>query len=65
MKIVAFVPAKSTSKRIDNKNLSIIDGDYLFRRKLKQLIACKKIDEVYLDSESSFDYIGANRRKDE
>ncbi len=56
MKIVAFVPAKSTSKRIDNKNLSIIDGDYLFRRKLKQLIACKKIDEVYLDSDSEYMY---------
>lgn len=52
MKVVAFVPAKSVSGRIQNKNLSILDGEYLFKRKLRQLLACQLIDEVFLDTDS-------------
>jgi regulator of RNase E activity RraA/CMP-N-acetylneuraminic acid synthetase len=52
MKTIAFVPAKGTSERIKNKNLQILDGEYLFKRKLKQLLKCDEIDEVWLDSES-------------
>jgi regulator of RNase E activity RraA/CMP-N-acetylneuraminic acid synthetase len=52
MKTVAFVPAKGTSQRIQNKNLQIFDGEYLFKRKLRQLLECEEIDEVWLDSES-------------
>lgn len=52
MKIVAFVPAKGSSERVPSKNLRILDGEYLFRRKLKQLLACPQIDEVWLDTES-------------
>lgn len=51
-KIVAFVPAKGSSERIQNKNLTILDGEYLFKRKLRQLLACPLIDEVYLDTDS-------------
>lgn len=51
-KIVAFVPAKGQSERILNKNLSILDGEYLFKRKLLQLLDCKLIDEVYLDTDN-------------
>lgn len=51
-KIVAFVPAKGSSERIQNKNLSVLDGEYLFKRKLRQLLACELIDEVYLDTDS-------------
>lgn len=51
-KIVAFVPAKGSSERIQNKNLSILDGEYLFKRKLRQLLDCNLIDEVYLDTDS-------------
>lgn len=50
--VVAFVPAKGSSERIADKNLRILDGDHLFRRKLRQLLACKLIDTVYLDTES-------------
>jgi len=52
MKTVAFVPAKGSSERIQNKNLQILDGEYLFKRKLRQLLECEEIDEVWLDSES-------------
>lgn len=52
MRTVAFVPAKGDSTRIRNKNTVILDGDYLFKRKLKQLLACPEIDDVYLDTES-------------
>jgi regulator of RNase E activity RraA/CMP-N-acetylneuraminic acid synthetase len=51
-KIVAFMPAKGTSERIPNKNLSVLDGEYLFKRKLRQLIDCQLISEVYLDTDS-------------
>lgn len=57
MKIVAFVPAKSTSDRIGNKNTAILDGEYLFKRKLIQLKSIKNITDVYLDTDS--DEIGA------
>jgi regulator of RNase E activity RraA/CMP-N-acetylneuraminic acid synthetase len=52
MKTVAFVPAKGLSDRIHNKNLSVLDGEYLFKRKLLQLLDCPLIDEVVLDTDS-------------
>lgn len=52
MKIVAFVPAKGSSDRIHNKNLAVLDGEYLFKRKLLQLLNCPLIDEVVLDTDS-------------
>jgi regulator of RNase E activity RraA/CMP-N-acetylneuraminic acid synthetase len=50
-RIVAFVPAKGLSERIANKNLAIVDGEHLFRRKLLQLVGCPLIHEVFLDTE--------------
>ncbi|MGY6277395.1 RraA family protein [Methylomonas sp. MgM2] len=52
MKTVAFVPAKGSSERIQNKNLNVLDGEYLFKRKLRQLLECPLIDEVILDTDS-------------
>lgn len=52
MRVVAFVPAKGESKRIRNKNTAILDGEHLFKRKLRQLLECPEIDAVYLDTES-------------
>ena len=52
MKIVAFVPAKGTSERVPDKNLRILDGEHLFKRKLRQLLDCPRITEVCLDTES-------------
>jgi regulator of RNase E activity RraA/CMP-N-acetylneuraminic acid synthetase len=51
-KVVAFVPAKGSSERIPNKNLTVLDGEHLFKRKLRQLLECSQIDEVYLDTDS-------------
>lgn len=51
-KIALFIPAKAHSERINNKNLKILDGEYLFRRKILQLLKCKMIDEIWLDSDS-------------
>ena len=51
-KIVAFLPAKGTSSRIENKNTKLFDGKELFMHTLQKLMACDFIDEVYLDSES-------------
>jgi len=50
-KTVIFVPAKGHSERIKNKNLTILDGEYLFKRKLLQVLECSEVDEVWIDSE--------------
>ncbi len=52
MKIAAFLPAKGSSQRIPNKNTMLLDGEPLFLRSLKKLLACPSIDEVWLDTES-------------
>lgn len=52
MKVVAFLPAKGTSNRIESKNMKLLDGKPLFLHSLEKLLNCKSIDEVYLDSES-------------
>lgn len=54
MKTVAFVPVKANSERVYSKNIQILDGEYLFKRKLRQLLECEEIDEVWLDSESDY-----------
>ena len=51
MKIVAFLPAKGTSSRIESKNKKLLNGKPLFFHTLKKLCECDFIDEVYLDSE--------------
>jgi regulator of RNase E activity RraA/CMP-N-acetylneuraminic acid synthetase len=53
MKVAAFVPAKGSSQRVPNKNVMLLDGDPMFLRSLRKLIACKGVDEVWLDTESS------------
>lgn len=52
MKVVAFLPAKGTSERIESKNMKILNGKPLFLHTLEKLVKCDFIDEVYLDSES-------------
>ncbi|UAB78826.1 hypothetical protein INR77_03685 [Erythrobacter sp. SCSIO 43205] len=51
MKIVAFIPAKGESTRVPGKNRAILDGEHLFKRKLRQALDCPLISEVCLDSE--------------
>ena len=52
MKVVAFLPAKGTSERIESKNMKLLNGKPLFFYTLKKLVECDFIDEVYLDSDS-------------
>lgn len=52
MKIVAFVPAKGSSERVRDKNIAVLDGEYLFKRKLRQALDCPAVTEVCLDTES-------------
>lgn len=51
MKIVAFIPAKGKSERVPGKNRAVLDGEHLFKRKLRQALDCPLITEVCLDSE--------------
>ncbi|MBK1690094.1 RraA family protein [Rubrivivax gelatinosus] len=52
MKVAAFLPAKGSSQRIENKNLRLLDGKPLFLHTLEKLMSCRFIDEVFLDTES-------------
>ncbi len=52
MKVIAFLPARGSSERIENKNVKLLDGKPLFLHTLEKLTACSFIDQVYLDSES-------------
>ena len=61
MKVVAFLPVKGTSSRVQNKNMRIFNGEPLFVFTLRKLLKCKFIDEVYLDSENE-DILEIGRR---
>lgn len=52
MKVYAFVPAKGSSERIQNKNMRFLEGERLYIKALKTLLQCTEIDRVFLDSES-------------
>lgn len=52
MKVYAFVPAKGSSERVENKNMRYLDGERLYAKALKTLLNCKEIDQVFLDTES-------------
>jgi regulator of RNase E activity RraA/CMP-N-acetylneuraminic acid synthetase len=52
MKTVAFLPAKGSSDRVQNKNMRLLDGKPLFLHTLEKLIACPFFDEVVLDTDS-------------
>ncbi len=51
-RVVAFVPAKGSSERIENKNAKLLDGRPLVVHTLDRLLKCRLVDEVYLDTES-------------
>lgn len=52
LKVVAFLPAKGSSSRIQSKNLKLLDGKPLFIHTLQKLVDSDLFDEVYLDTES-------------
>jgi regulator of RNase E activity RraA/CMP-N-acetylneuraminic acid synthetase len=52
MRVVAFVPAKGSSERVENKNAKLLDGRPLVVHTLERLLKCQHVDEVYLDTES-------------
>ena len=52
MKINLIIPAKGTSKRIQNKNLYEINSKSLVFHACEKVLKCKHIDNVYLDTES-------------
>lgn len=52
MKINMIIPAKGTSERLLNKNLSKINDKTLVEIACERALSCKNINEVYLDTES-------------
>jgi CMP-N-acetylneuraminic acid synthetase/regulator of RNase E activity RraA len=51
VRVVAFVPAKGESSRVQNKNTRIFNGEPFFLFTVKKLLKCDFIDEVFVDSE--------------
>ena len=52
MKVIAFLPVKGSSSRIENKNIKLLDGKPLFLHTLEKLLDCDFIHEVILDTDS-------------
>lgn len=52
MKVVAFLPAKGSSSRIESKNIKLLDGKPLFLHTLEKLVNSGLFDDVFLDTES-------------
>lgn len=52
MRVIAFLPAKGSSSRIESKNMKLLDGKPLFLHTLEKLVESKIFDDVYLDTES-------------
>jgi regulator of RNase E activity RraA/CMP-N-acetylneuraminic acid synthetase len=52
VRVVAFVPAKGSSERVENKNAKLLDGRPLVVYTLEKLLKCRRIDAIYLDTES-------------
>jgi CMP-N-acetylneuraminic acid synthetase/regulator of RNase E activity RraA len=51
-RVVAFVPAKSSSDRVENKNMRPFNGEPFFLFTIHKLVSCEFIDDVYIDSDS-------------
>jgi CMP-N-acetylneuraminic acid synthetase len=52
VKVSMVIPAKGKSLRVENKNLSKINGKTLIERACEKALQCKYINRVYLDTES-------------
>ncbi len=51
-KIVCFIPVRSGSKRLKNKNIRKINGIPLIKYICKKIIKSKLINEIYIGSDS-------------
>ena len=52
-RIVAFVPMRHDSERVKGKNYRPLGGRPLFHHVVSSLLACREIDEVVIDTDSS------------
>ncbi len=52
MKIAALVPMRHHSQRVPQKNFRLLAGKPLYAHILDQLLACKEIDEIIVDTDS-------------
>jgi CMP-N-acetylneuraminic acid synthetase len=52
LRIVAFVPMRHTSERVEGKNYRLLGGRPLFHHIIGALLDCPLIDEVVIDTDS-------------
>jgi CMP-N-acetylneuraminic acid synthetase len=53
-KIVALVPMREHSERVENKNVCLFNKRPLYYHILDSLLACPHIDSIYIDTDSNF-----------
>lgn len=51
MKIIAVIPVKSTSSRIESKNIKLLSNKPLFIHTLEKLLDIEELDEVWVDTD--------------
>ena len=54
MSYVAFIPARSGSKRVPNKNIKMLGGRPLLVWTLEACVSCKNITNVILSTDSEY-----------
>lgn len=52
LKIVAIVPMRHVSERVQGKNFRMFAGEPLYRRIVSTLLSCKEISNVMIDTDS-------------
>jgi|CXWL01.1.fsa_nt_gi CMP-N-acetylneuraminic acid synthetase len=52
--------AKGSSDRIANKNMRVLEGEHLFKRKLRQLLECPLLTQVCLIEDDQIAEIAAD-----
>jgi CMP-N-acetylneuraminic acid synthetase len=50
--VIAHIPARGGSKRVPSKNLRIMDGKPMIAYAAQAALACKKLGEVYINTDS-------------
>lgn len=54
MKVIAVIPVKSNSTRIEKKNISLLTDKPLFIHTLEKLLEIEEIDEVWIDTDEQY-----------
>ena len=61
--IVAIIPAKLSSKRLKNKNMSLVNGKPLIQYTINYAKKSTLLDDIYVSTDSAFGWDGSYNGK--